>query len=333
MKKIVLLIISLIAILPVVKARVDARFIIKDENGRQIYMITPDKETLFGNVLVGQQIFFDASSSNSAYPIDGYWWDLDGDGNYDKKVSRPIIPYKYEKAGIYNVTLTAVASVIGDGDTITKTVIVVEKLIPPNAFFTIEKSDEFFVFNTSNSYDEDGYIKSYMWDFDGDGNFDERGIWSSYSKLSNYKYEKNGYYTVILKLVDYDFQWSEAKRIIKVSNMGGEINETEKEIYFINEKKYEKKVGILVNNNEFYEISLSGKGKKSLNIKINPDGENEIFIKEGENEKIFFFEKNDEIKIYIGESISSEKRLPGFDILLLIFAIFAIFLLIKFKTQ
>ncbi len=330
MKKIALLLISLLVVLPVVKARVDAVFIIKDENGRQIYMITPDKEILFGNVLVGQQIFFDASSSNSAYKIDGYWWDLDGDGNYDKKVSNPVLPYKYEKTGVYNVTLTAVASVIGDGDTITKTVIVVEKLIPPVAFFTVERSDAIFIFNASNSYDEDGYIKSYMWDFDGDGNYDEKGTWNSYSKSSNWKYEKNGYYTVTLKLIDYDFRWEEAKRIIKISNMEGEIIEKEKEIYFINEKKDEKKIEILVNNNDYYEISLPGKGKKSINIKINPEGENEIFIREGGNEKLFLFDEDDEIKIYIGNDISLQKRIPGFDIL---FLIFAIFLLIKFKIQ
>ena len=211
MKKLALIIFLLILIIPVVKARVDARFIIKDEKGRQIYMINPDKEILFGNVLVGQQIYFDASSSNSAYPIDGYWWDLDGDGNYDKKISTPVFNYKYEKAGIYNVTLTAVASVIGDGDSVTKTVVVVEELFAPEAFFSIERNDSIFIFNASRSYDKDGYIKSYTWDFDGDGKFDEDGLWNNYSKISKWKYERNGYYIVTLKLVDYDYQWGEKK--------------------------------------------------------------------------------------------------------------------------
>ncbi|MEM1513856.1 MAG: PKD domain-containing protein [Candidatus Thermoplasmatota archaeon] len=330
MEKNILLLIILLLFTPIAKARVDARFIIEDEKGNQIYMKTPEGEILFGNVLVGQQIYFNASSSNSAYPIDGYWWDLDGDGNYDKKVPIPILPYKYEKAGVYNVTLTAVASVIGDGDTVTKTVVVVEKLFPPEAFFTIERNDNIFIFNASKSYDKDGYIRSYMWDFDGDGIIDEKGSWNNYSKSSKWKYEKNGYYTVILKIVDYDWKWSEAKRIIKVSNMEGEINESEKEVYFINEKKDEKNIKIIVNNNEFYEFYISGKSKKSISIKINPYGENELYIKEGENEKIFFFKKDDRIDIYIGENISSEKVIPGFEIL---FFILAIFLLIKFRIQ
>ncbi|MBC7128770.1 MAG: hypothetical protein H5T45_03445 [Thermoplasmatales archaeon] len=330
MKKLALIIFLLILIIPVVKARVDARFIIKDEKGRQIYMINPDREILFGNILVGQQIYFDASSSNSAYPIDGYWWDLDGDGNYDKKISTPVFNYKYEKAGIYNVTLTAVASVIGDGDSVTKTVIVVEKFFAPEAIFSIEKNDSIFIFNASRSYDKDGYIKSYTWDFDGDGKFDENGLWNNYSKISKWKYDRNGYYIVTLKLVDYDYQWGETKRIIKINNMEGEIDETEKEINFINEKKQEKNVGIVVNNNDYYELFLPPKGKKTISIKINPYGENEIYVKEGENEKIFFFWKDDKVNIYMGDDISSEKSIPGFEILLLLVSIF---LLIKFKIR
>jgi len=330
MKKLALIIFLLILIIPVVKARVDARFIIKDEKGRQIYMINPDKEILFGNVLVGQQIYFDASSSNSAYPIDGYWWDLDGDGNYDKKISTPVFNYKYEKAGIYNVTLTAVASVIGDGDSVTKTVVVVEELFAPEAFFSIERNDSIFIFNASRSYDKDGYIKSYTWDFDGDGKFDEDGLWNNYSKISKWKYERNGYYIVTLKLVDYDYQWGETKRVIKINNMEGEINETEKEINFINEKKQEKNVRIVVNNNEYYELFLPPKSKKTMSIKINPYGENEIYVKEGKNEKIFFFWRNDKVNIYMGDDISSEKSIPGFEIL---FLLVSIFLLIKFKIR
>jgi len=332
MNKISLLIFLLLIAVPIAKARVDARFIVEDEKGREIYMMTPEKEKIFGNILVGQQIFFNASSSNSAYPIDGYWWDLDGDGKYDKKVSIPILPYKYEKAGIYNVTLTAVASIIGDGDSVTKTVIVVEKLFAPEAFFTIEKNNDTFIFNASKSYDPDGYIKSYMWDFDGDGKIDERGLWNNYPKISSWRYEKNGYYNVTLKLLDYNYQYGEAIRIIKVSNFENEIDEIEKEIYFTNENNKEKNVEVLVNNNDFYEFSLVSKEKKTLNIKINPQFKNELYIKCDEKEKIFFFEKNDKIEIYIGNDISlgKEKKVDGFEFLLLIFAIT---FLIKFKIR
>ena len=89
----------ILAMLPLAEARVDARFIIKDLSGRQIYMRTPDGKIIFGNVVAGQEIIFDASASNSMYPIDRYYWDFDGDGKYD--ASGKNVTWAYEKNGYY----------------------------------------------------------------------------------------------------------------------------------------------------------------------------------------------------------------------------------------
>ena len=121
-----------ILFIPMIDARVDAVFTITDGHGVNIYMITPENQVIYGNILVDQTIRFDASNSNSMYTIDRYHWDFNGDGKYDRVTSIPTTFYSYDKTGVYNASLLAVASSAppaGDGDTVTHMLVVVEKFI------------------------------------------------------------------------------------------------------------------------------------------------------------------------------------------------------------
>jgi len=118
-------------------------------------------------VYTGEAIAFNASDS---YDPDGlivsYEWDF-GDGTNATGV---VVEHSYVDDGIYNVTLT-----VTDNDGATTSISATKTVLnrPPVASFTYTPESPAFnetvTFNASDSYDEDGYIVSYMWDF-GDGN-------------------------------------------------------------------------------------------------------------------------------------------------------------------
>ncbi|MCD6448731.1 MAG: PKD domain-containing protein [Thermoplasmata archaeon] len=326
MKKLMVLLsfISIIlAMLPSVEARVDARFIIKDLSGRQIYMRTPDGKIIFGNVVVGQEIIFDASASNSMYPIDRYYWDFDGDGKYDKITSTPIVHYTYKKAGEYNAKLMAVATSAppaGDGDTITHKIVVVEKLLPPVAIFEIERKGKgTFVFNASQSYDPDGYIKSYLWDFDGDGKYDASG------KNVTWAYEKNGYYFPELKVIDYDLKYNFTKRVIRVDCLNGSIEEKEGVINIKNRYGHTVNLTIVVNNDETVNVSV----EKEMSVKVPISTSlNEICVEYNGKKTVILFE-GDEADIVVDKNgvHKATGKSPGMEFLFIIATLIMIFLM------
>ncbi len=143
-----------------------------------------------------QKIVFNASLS---YDEDGsivnYTWDF-GNGNVSYGES---VTYKYKVDGIYTVTLT-VKDDDGAKTEISKQVEV--KNVKPEAMFTYKPSkpreDEMITFNASSSYDPDGDIMKYSWDFDGDGVID------AYGMEVTHKYSKKRDYRVILTVEDDD---------------------------------------------------------------------------------------------------------------------------------
>ena len=215
--------------IPIIDARVDAVFTIKDEYGVNIYMITPENQIIYGNILVDQKIRFDASKSNSGYPIDRYHWDFNGDGKYDRVTNIPTISYSYGEAGVYNASLLAVASSAppaGDGDTVTHVVIVVEKFIPPSAFFIYKlfaqnETAISYLLNANMSYDKDGYINWYNWDVDGDNIYDFIGG----DKEIIETYTSNGYYPVTLEVVDFDGTKNKTTRVLRINNFDNSFDE------------------------------------------------------------------------------------------------------------
>ncbi|MGB3459259.1 MAG: PKD domain-containing protein [Halobacteriota archaeon] len=144
-----------------------------------------------------KQLTVNFTDNSTSY--DGFttWeWDFgDGGNSSDQNPT-----HLYANAGLYNVTLTAYEA-DGDSDTETKEdyIIVTEENQPPvadpNGPYT-DKEGVAIAFNGSGSYDPDGDIASYAWDF-GDGN-------TSSEESPTHTYAQNGTYTVSLNVTDDD---------------------------------------------------------------------------------------------------------------------------------
>jgi len=159
-------------------------------NRNPVALFTESAETVF----TGTLIQFNASDS---YDPDGfivaYEWNF-GDGNYGAGI---FTEHSYAEDGVYNVTLT-----VTDNDGASSQVWALKTILdrPPLANFT-ESAEAVFAsetisFDASDSYDPDGTIVSYVWDF-GDGT-NATGV------SVDHAYENNGTYTVTLTVTDND---------------------------------------------------------------------------------------------------------------------------------
>jgi len=145
-------------------------------------------------VLTNAIIRFDASSSEDPDgSIISYLWDF-GDGTTAVGVK---VNHAYEDNGVYNVTLT----VIDDDGAIASSR--ADKTVsnrPPVASFTenatVVKKGEVIHFDASGSYDSDGSILSYFWNFGDDTN--------ATGMVVDHAYAEDGNYTVILTVTDND---------------------------------------------------------------------------------------------------------------------------------
>ena len=118
-------------------------------------------------VMTNEAIHFDASTSfDHDGSIASYVWDF-GNGTTAIGV---VVDHAYEDDGVYTVTLT-----ITDDDGATGSASAIKTVLnrSPVASFTgnveIVMPEELIYFDASASYDLDGTIVSYIWDF-GDGN-------------------------------------------------------------------------------------------------------------------------------------------------------------------
>jgi len=159
-------------------------------------------------VYTGEIITFNASDSfDPDGQIMSYFWSF-GDG---VNATGLVVGHAYSDNGTYTVTLTVTDNDNKTGSaTATKTVL--NRL--PIALFTesaeIVDTDEVIYFNASESYDLDGQIESYVWDF-GDGK-NATGITTSHS------YIEDGVYTVTLTVTDDDGDVGSASSTKTVSN-------------------------------------------------------------------------------------------------------------------
>jgi PKD repeat protein len=159
-------------------------------NELPVAFFTESAETVYTD----EVIYFDASES---YDKDGkivsYHWEF-GDGGTETCVTTE---HAYSEDGEYPVTLTVTddngATDIASAN---KTVLNQE----PVASFTESAEtvfiDEVISFNASGSYDPDGSIKSYYWDF-GDGN-------TGTGVMIEHSYSQEGTNTVTLTVTDDD---------------------------------------------------------------------------------------------------------------------------------
>jgi PKD repeat protein len=160
------------------------------------------KKVVAGEIVInqGEIVFFTGvNSTDNDGKIENYYWDFD-DGNSSSEVE-PV--HSYEDPGLYYVTLTVTDN---DGNknvtSIQITVlnnlpiakIQIENYLTPSStgipiFTTLQ-------FNSTDSYDSDGPIIGWNWDF-GDGNV-------SSEQNPKHTYSDIGIYTVILTIKDED---------------------------------------------------------------------------------------------------------------------------------
>jgi PKD repeat protein len=196
------------------------------QNQNPVASFTESAETVY----VGEVIDFDASGS---YDPDGtitsYFWDF-GDGTTETGVT---VQHAYSQDGTYTVTLT-VTDDGGATDTASATKTVQEQPTnqEPVALFTesAETVDigEVIHFDASGSYDPDGSIVSYFWNF-GDGA-------SATGAIVSYAYVDDGSYSVTLTVTDDDGATDSASAIKTVLNQEPVASFTESaEIVYVND--------------------------------------------------------------------------------------------------
>ena len=145
------------------------------------------------DVFIDEDVDFDGSGSfDDDGTIVSYEWDF-GDGTSDTGVNPS---YEYHTAGIYIVTLTVTDDDgATDSDTLTVNVREPEIVEPSNEDPVADISfSGRFNFDGSGSYDPDGEIVSYEWDF-GDGT-------SSNEVIISHIYDEAGTYTITLTVTD-----------------------------------------------------------------------------------------------------------------------------------
>jgi len=306
-------------------------------NSPPIANFTYDPVTPF----VDSPITFDASSSND---LDGYivnyTWDLgDGSHSYEKRFA-----HIYKKAGSYSVKLT-VRDNDGDVDSLVKFITVNNETgnMPPIAKFSYYPSQpsvgEVVKFNGSKSYDSDGSIVLYKWDWDGDGKFD-----STYTKpTAEHSWDEAGEYVVTLQVIDNASLANTRSETIKVKEKASLLLSGSESIKTT--KGSTKTVKLTIKNTLPYELSsinLKVENKTEgievtivdKNITLQPNEKKEVAIK--------ITAKNDGMVIIraIGGGVRSNALImeiktkansPAFSIVALAAAILAILLYRKWK--
>ena len=145
---------------------------------------------------VGQPVTFDGrNSSDPDGQIASYAWDFDGDGRID--ASDPVVQRSFNQAASFTVTLT-VTDDRGRQDSLSQTINVRPSNRAPIAQFNVQpldpRVDEQITFDASNSFDPDGQITRYKWDF-GDGA-------SAFGRTVTHRYRSSGPVTVTLTVTD-----------------------------------------------------------------------------------------------------------------------------------
>ena len=120
----------------------------------------------------GTTLTFDASASTDPDgSIASYGWDFDGDGTTDRTTSDATVTHSYGTAGTYTPELV-VTDADGSPNATTETVTITANA-PPRAVLAVDAHNPStgtqITFDASDSADDDGSIRTYFWDFDGDG--------------------------------------------------------------------------------------------------------------------------------------------------------------------
>jgi PKD repeat protein len=156
---------------------------------------------------VNETVTFNASASTpEGGTIVSYLWNF-GDGS---TATGMVVTHAYTSYGTYVVTLT-----VTDSEELTSTCTKqIRVIIRPVAKFTRTPQyplvNQPILFNASESYDPDGKIVSYIWNF-GDGN-----ITTVYEPTIYHAYSKANIYKVQLTVIDNDGLTASAEMIVAV---------------------------------------------------------------------------------------------------------------------
>ncbi|UCF49171.1 MAG: PKD domain-containing protein [Thermoplasmatales archaeon] len=147
-------------------------------------------------------IFYSYYSYDPDGYIEGYSWDFENDGVFDTEYIENIkITHKYSKLGNYTVRLK-VKDNLGAESVDSYEIKIIELETPKQLPIPLIEVSNFsytnkiIYFNGNSSYDPDGEIVNYTWDFD-DGNI-------SYLKNPVHVYSIKGNYTITLTVKDND---------------------------------------------------------------------------------------------------------------------------------
>ena len=164
--------------------------------------------------VVPLEVSFNASnSSDSDGSIISYAWDFK-DGNKDIGQT---INHTFSSAGSYNVMLTVIDNE-GATDSVTKVITVTDPIVSnqlPTASFTVNPASGVapleVYFNASGSYDSDGNIVSYAWDFK-DGS-------TGNGETINHTFSSTGSYSVKLTVIDNEGATDSSTKTIAVTEI------------------------------------------------------------------------------------------------------------------
>jgi PKD repeat protein len=147
---------------------------------------------------------FYGSASDPDGTVELYEWDFDGDGTYDwSSPTTGNTSYVYDEAGTFEAVFRATDD---DGNSSTAPALLTEVRVGPEGSPTAIASASPDAGVTpldvslrgDSSYDDNGSIVLYEWDFDGDGTFDE----SSATPNTSHVYELPGSYIAALRVTD-----------------------------------------------------------------------------------------------------------------------------------
>ena len=170
----------------------------------------PDRE-----VVVGEAVQLEAQATSGTLPIVGHWWDLDGDGELDAQGR--VVTHVFDEAGTHEVRVRVVdEGGLSAEDRLTVTVLPEENAPPvprPSVEQWVRPGRNLWF--REESYDPDGTIVLYRWDFDGDGVFDYS---NSSDGNTTHVYAEEGLYVAVLQVTDNRGEVATATVNIEVSS-------------------------------------------------------------------------------------------------------------------